>query len=1063
MRQMLFLLSIALIILTAPIAMAGSAYDGASVDDSANAEYSDALPDYALSLTPLAAPSDLVGQGQWRVKDVAANSAFIAADANGDVPGRNLHFDANDTDGPPVWNYACTVSDTSSANRAVTLALIIPFDASGWRWWDDAQQSRVISGSSVYRNITEDYYGTSLMASRYPIAVLDNGTEALCIAVPVEPGRAVRFQYDAFLKQLRAEFDFGLSTIPENFPSNADATVIAYTVPAKWAFRQALAQYYELYDSSIQRWAGEGGTFLRGSDLSIIEKPEDFSFAWHDFAAEYVSTHDWSRIDESHGVSSFLYREPQSHWRALRGPLTGTTHTDFNDGTPGNLAASGTVTYSNGAARIAPGAALAIPGIPTTNQEDLEAEFTVQNLADILPLGVYDLGLQGRFWCGLRKTEATDFVARVGAFDFWALGFQNGETLEGQAAEKVTVKMVVNRVENITRVYAAFDADARQGTTPPNLHLVGYFPMGSWTASDGYPLYVRNYANVPLVIDDVIVTRFSGNDPAATYATYFSQLEEDAQRGDEYAQATMVSGGWDSTGKYDLYLGNIVWTKQAPFGVNTAPGVPNAGFPDWLDKSQYEMNVLTPVLGWDDTPSLMEGMYFDSMQGWGNMRNYRQEHWRTTEYPLTFDRNNSNKVCLLNIWGNVAHAQALRQRLHENGQLLMGNDSYYQVWYHMPNIDIPGREINNYSGGVWSPPNDTTYLYFRSIAARRPFWTLMNDNFDDGSHMEEYFQRSLFYGVFPSMYQAHDGASAWYWATPDYYNRDRALFLKYIPMIKRLDNAGWQPVPYATAQPSTVRLERFGNGGTGDLAFTLHNTATTATTATLSIDLAALGITQAFAATEWITDTPLTVVSSKGTTATIELPLDGDGFAVVGMRTSLPEASLGSSAYSVIEKDGGIEITVNLDGAPLQGAAARVEYTTADDSAMAGADYTATSGALTFEAGETTKSFIVPITDDQTPETLKSFSVALSNPLNCTLAEGGASATVSIIDDDADSDNDGLPDGVEEAVYHTDPDNPDTDDDGLSDGIEIVIGSDPLDPEDAPTLKNQTVPFFVEK
>ena len=43
-----------------------------------------------------------------------------------------------------------------------------------------------------------------------------------------------------------------------------------------------------------------------------------------------------------------------------------------------------------------------------------------------------------------------------------------------------------------------------------------------------------------------------------------------------------------------------------------------------------------------------------------------------------------------------------------------------------------------------------------------------------------------------------------------------------------------------------------------------------------------------------------------------------------------------------------------------------------------------------------------------------------------------------------DTDNDGLTDAVEQAVYSTDPDDPDTDDDGLNDGLEVDIGSEPL-------------------
>jgi hypothetical protein len=146
-----------------------------------------------------------------------------------------------------------------------------------------------------------------------------------------------------------------------------------------------------------------------------------------------------------------------------------------------------------------------------------------------------------------------------------------------------------------------------------------------------------------------------------------------------------------------------------PFGVNAARGVPTTGFGDWQSKSQLVYGYLSSLLGWDGTPSTMRGMFYDSMQGWGNIRNYRQEHWRTTAYPLTLDRLNNNAVYLLNIWGNVAFADAVSQWLRQHSQILVGDDAYYQLWYHMPFVDAPGHEITNYSGGVWSPPSDETY------------------------------------------------------------------------------------------------------------------------------------------------------------------------------------------------------------------------------------------------------------------------------------------------------------------------------------------------------------------
>lgn len=632
---------------------------------------------------------------EWRVRVAAEEgAALVSAVEDSTVPRMDLRLETQAAAESNTMRYACAVSDQSAGERAVVLALVVPFDATGWTWWDGPEGRRTISGQGVFADLTTDYYGALLMASRYPLAVIDNGAQAICLAVPPNPARAVRFLYDAATREFRAEFDFGLSSIPERFPSRADATVIAYSVPAKWAFRQALEGYYARYAACLTRRAGKGGGLLRGAPLDPIAQPEDFHFAWHDFAIEFSPVLDWAILDEVHGIESYLYREPQTHWRDLRGAAT-----------------------------------------------------------------------------------------------------------------------------------------------------------------------------------------------ERTYENYLAQLAEDAELGDARSRATIVSGAFDADGRRNLYLEKVVWTAAAPFGVNAAPGVRDPEHPEWPNKPEFERSVLTPLLGWDEKPTDMDGVYFDSMQGWGNLRNYRREHWKTTAYPLTFDRTNGNAVCLQNIWGNVAYAETLSDELHRRGQKLCGNDVYFQVWYHLPFVDVAGRELSNFRDGVWAPVDDETYLYWRSMSARRPFWTLMNDPFDEthdpdiGAHMEAYFQRSLFFGVFPGMYHAHDGKSPWYWGTPAFYERDRPLFVKYMPLIQRLDAAGWEPVPCAQTEPASIRIERFGNAAAGTLAFTLHNPEPVPRETTLRLDYANLDLPQTIAAAEWLHPLPLTTSDE-----TVRFTMPENGYAAIEIR-----------------------------------------------------------------------------------------------------------------------------------------------------------------------------------
>ena len=75
-----------------------------------------------------------------------------------------------------------------------------------------------------------------------------------------------------------------------------------------------------------------------------------------------------------------------------------------------------------------------------------------------------------------------------------------------------------------------------------------------------------------------------------------------------------------------------------------------------------------------------------------------------------------------------------------------------------------------------------------------------------------------------------------------------------------------------------------------------------------------------------------------------------------------------------------------------------LDYTTADGSAVAGADYQAKTGTLAFEPGEMTSIIEVPIVGDNVYEADEAFTVELSNPNGITLQNDRA--TVEILNDD---------------------------------------------------------------
>jgi hypothetical protein len=77
-----------------------------------------------------------------------------------------------------------------------------------------------------------------------------------------------------------------------------------------------------------------------------------------------------------------------------------------------------------------------------------------------------------------------------------------------------------------------------------------------------------------------------------------------------------------------------------------------------------------------------------------------------------------------------------------------------------------------------------------------------------------------------------------------------------------------------------------------------------------------------------------------------------------------------------------------------------VNYATSDGTATAGKDYKTTSGTLTFKAGQTSKTFTIPIINDTLNEQNETVNLNLSNPTGGAILGTPSTATLNIVDND---------------------------------------------------------------
>jgi subtilisin family serine protease len=125
-----------------------------------------------------------------------------------------------------------------------------------------------------------------------------------------------------------------------------------------------------------------------------------------------------------------------------------------------------------------------------------------------------------------------------------------------------------------------------------------------------------------------------------------------------------------------------------------------------------------------------------------------------------------------------------------------------------------------------------------------------------------------------------------------------------------------------------------------------------------------------------------------------------------------------------------------------------VQFNTVDGTAIAGTNYVAATGSLTFLAGSTTAQVNVTVNGGTLAQPSANFLLRLSNATNATILRSNGTCTITPLD----TDNDGMPD-YWELLYQFNPLDPgdaalDADGDGISNLQEFLQGSNPRDAAD---------------
>ncbi len=280
------------------------------------------------------------------------------------------------------------------------------------------------------------------------------------------------------------------------------------------------------------------------------------------------------------------------------------------------------------------------------------------------------------------------------------------------------------------------------------------------------------------------------------------------ERKDPRAQALFTSGFHDETGQFAARLLDTPWCNGAVWSMNSMPGISGPAT-DFANKWNAD---LRERLYGSNRSSVLDGEYIDSSEGYvTNELDFRRDHFSAASTPLTFSLDD-RKPAIFRGLIVFEYVRAIARDIHPMGRHMMANGTPHNLCWLAPMLDVLGSETDWNPGGSWRPMSDDELLYRRALCKGKPYCFLMNTEFEKFPHerVERYMKRCLAYGMFPGFF-SHNASQGHYFTRPELYERDRDLFKKYVPLCRRVAEAGWEPVALARSDRPGVHVERYGS------------------------------------------------------------------------------------------------------------------------------------------------------------------------------------------------------------------------------------------------------------
>lgn len=700
-----------------------------------------------------------------------------------------------------------TARDLAGGDRAITVYFSYPIDGTGWTWHEDQRAGRRIEARGTYGEFAQTLAGANGGSSRWPLACMSSDTDALVIGAALDVPRLYRFGYCADTKELYAAVDLGLSKDTTNSPSEATFSLVLYRCDPTWGFRSALERYYALFPRCFVKRNEKEGIWVSAVDTESIEGSEDFGIQFHHPNSN-------PRFHYERGITNLVYTAPVDLHLYLGNEEE---HTE-----------------ERALARIRELAAAADPaGLAAESSavHDLNGEWQ-SDLVTGPPKPEYFCYLNPCPYLAKAQPDViTQAKRRFRAIDYAV-----------RRAESPRHPAWRNTNRGLAQWQAGYwlaDGEGRDGSVAACMarasgeEKVGATQQVVLDQVEPLPITARVWAKAENV----------SGDPDQMYALYVDCEYTDGKPG--WGLVVVPA----ATGTHDWQLLEKTVTPPKPIRdlsfhlVLCDPHTGKVWFDDaFLGEGDSDRDLLVGGdfgESGDAVTARLGGTFVDTFERFSLVNNYRREHWAATETPLAFDC--SARVCQPLIFPTVGFVKELASWMHGDGRLVFANGTPIDYPWGIPYIDGYAREVCWQSDGRYAPEPDHVMSYRRALAYQRPVFLFQKpaDESYKAEWVEPFMKRCAAYGFLPAMHS--DPPNDRYWERPDLYNRDRHLWKKYVPVIKALSAAGWEPITYARSDNPEVYVERFGEPG-GSLYLTLFNDSHERQTATISLDTETLGL-----------------------------------------------------------------------------------------------------------------------------------------------------------------------------------------------------------------------------